>query len=476
MVALRWLRMAVLSLPFFFPLYMFKATVFGIPVTLVEAFIYAAFLALTVHLAVGHVKRNKALKLLHGFRAIFSKKHLLNIDFLKIFLPIFLFILAGVLSLIVTPEQVTMMDGSTIFYGQKIALGILKGWILNPILMFLLFIYVVKNNKDVLTLLNFYTVSALFLSLWAFMQIATQTYITPDARASGPFENANYLALYLAPAVLYTVVRIKEALFPVIYLEKYTFWKIPLRKGKFPLEKPETFLFLMAFLALFVSILYTKSYAGMLAVLLSAFFYFGFEYAEYRRNKINVPLPWKMIITVFVSLSILTLAVYNIDSSKWQSMFKFEERNSSSVRIEVYTTALTLLEENWLLGIGMGQFPAQYQLESTRILGHEPFEWNMLHPHNLFIAVWLNMGLLGVVAFMWILYLCVESTWPHLRNFAYKKVKETPKLRVLGLSLLMIILVHGLFDTPFFKNDLALLFWVIAAVCLLPTKKKVKID
>jgi O-antigen ligase len=78
--------------------------------------------------------------------------------------------------------------------------------------------------------------------------------------------------------------------------------------------------------------------------------------------------------------------------------------------------------------------------------------------------MWLNLGLLGLIAFTWILVVTFKRSAYHFKKFASTEINSAPKLRVLGMALLVSILVYGLFDTQFFKNDLSVLFWVIIAV------------
>lgn len=475
--ALRKTEKAILALPLFFPLYLFKTQIAGVPFTLVEMFVYVTALAYAMRAGRGYgVQLGRGHSVWTGREAAAGKKqfHLRAAEIVRheLFWPVALFIAAAVIGTAVAQEKTLMIDGNTVFYGQKVALGILKGWIINPLIMVALFFAAVKKSKQILTLLNYYTVSAFLLSFYALFQVVTQSYTTPDARASGPFESANYLALYIAPAVLYLLIRTKESVFSVVHLEKYSFWKIPFRRRKAPLEHPENFFFIGAFLVMFMVLLFTKSYAAMLAVTLAAAFYFGLEYLEYHRRKELKRVPWKMFAAAAFLIVAVIFTVFLIDPAKWQTVFQFQLRNSSSVRVEVYTIAVTLLKENLLTGIGLGQFPLHYQLESTRILGHAPYEWNMLHPHNLYLALWLNMGLLGVAAFFWLLFIILRKCWKHFKTFAFHKFAEEPKLRVVGFSLLLIILFHGFLDTPFFKNDLALLFWLIVCVILLPVEEK----
>ena len=92
---------------------------------------------------------------------------------------------------------------------------------------------------------------------------------------------------------------------------------------------------------------------------------------------------------------------------------------------------------------------------AVSVLGEAPFEWNMLHPHNIFLAFWLNMGLAGLIAFVW---LCGKALlW---------LTEEDTKERPLAALMVVVILVHGLFDTPYFKNDLAFQFWLLMAILL----------
>jgi O-antigen ligase len=460
---------AVIALPLLFPLYLLSENVFGVPFTLVEAIIYVTFFAwLLVFMFAG-------CRGLRGVRCLFgacdgarngrAEKFAAVRSFFKspLILPILFIIVGAVIAVIVSKQNVLMLDGTTVFYGGKVALGILKGWIVCPLIMFFLFFVTVKKNESLLKMLDYYTVSAVVLSLWSLFQVITQSYVTVDARASGPFISANYLALYIAPAVLYLLIRIRESFFYFSHI----------KNKKAPLEHPEHLLFVFGFLVIAFALFFTKSYAALTAVILSAIFYFGFEYFGYRKQKGLSGFPWKIVAISVPIVVTVVVAVFIIDPSKLGAVLQFQARNSSSVRVEVYTIATNLLKENWVTGIGLGQFPAYYQLDAVRILGHVPYEWNMLHPHNLYLAFWLNLGLLGFVAFVRLIYMMFARCKSDFMSFAFGKIAESAKIKMVGLALMLIILFHGILDTPFFKNDLALLFWLIAAVIFLPNHERV---
>ena len=88
-----------------------------------------------------------------------------------------------------------------------------------------------------------------------------------------------------------------------------------------------------------------------------------------------------------------------------------------------------------------------------------------LYPHNIFLNFWSELGILGALIFDWLIvkYLIIS-----LGLFLFnKKIKQNSVNRYLALGLfsaMIVILVHGLVDVPFFKNDLAALFFILLAL------------
>ena len=302
-------------------------------------------------------------------------------------------------------------------------------------------------------------------------QLFALYFITPDMRASGPFENANYLALYIGPAFLYLLIRVRDALFPLALIEGKRRWSMPFLSGKVPVDYTVSSLVFTGALILLFGLLASKSYGAMVAVFVAGLFYFVLEYWQFLKKEGKTTFPLKVALVIAVGLFVVLLIVFAVDPSKWQAMFQFSQRNSSSVRIEVYSIAWGLLANNWFFGIGMGQFQALYQLEAVNILGHPPYELNMLHPHNFALATWLNLGIVGLASFILILALGLQKVWPHFTTFYHEKVKGVGKVRMIAFTMLLSIVVHGFFDTPFFKNDLSLLFWIVIGVLIAVEKE-----
>lgn len=390
--------------PLLFPLYFFRGTFLGVPVTLPEVFL--GILAVWFLLE------------------IWRGKYEFRLREWKLW-PVLLFLAAAVCGILVVPEVATMVDG-TEFPAYAKALGIFKGWILAPILYFVIARTVFREKPSLIPVaLRALLFSGAVLGVMAIKQVITSEFVTLDGRASGPFESANYLSLYLGPLVVYAGLAFLESK------------KISAR----------IFLGSCGVFTLF-GLYFSQSYAAWLAVL-AALTLAGLLFIRKKGKKAF----WIAFAGLFVLGAGLVLS--QIGSEKFSQFLEFSERSSSSVRIQVYEISFALLRENPLLGIGLGQFEQQYQEVAVTVLGQAPFEWNMLHPHNIFLAFWLNMGFFGLVAFIW---LCG-------RAFLWL-TESDEKERHLAALMLVVILVHGLFDTPYFKNDLAFQFWLLLAMLI----------
>jgi O-antigen ligase len=76
------------------------------------------------------------------------------------------------------------------------------------------------------------------------------------------------------------------------------------------------------------------------------------------------------------------------------------------------------------------------------------------------------LGLLGLIAFAFILFALLWQgwrTWPRTQGF-YR-----PALWGAGAALVMWT-VHGLVDSPYWKNDMSVEFWILAALIVASAK------
>jgi O-antigen ligase len=409
----------VAAFPLLFPLYLFRGEVLGMPVTLPEV--------LLIFMCVFFVLREEL------WRPSWWAK---NAYKWKIW-PLWIFVVAAVIGALLAPEVAYMMDGNE-FAGRLKAFGILKGWIFAPLAYFFMARTYFQEKPGLIPFaLRALMLGGVFLAILALQQVWTGDFLTPDGRASGPFESANYLALYLGPIVVYgflAFARGKELGSGEFLSGGATmFWRIFLGLG-----------LLVCLGALYATLSYAAWIAVAAALVVALLVH-------------SRKLPRKVQVGIWASLFVIggLALVSQFGSDKFEQFLDFTERSSTTVRLQVYQISLAMIQDSPLLGIGLGQFEQVYQEIAPLVLGQDPYEWNMPHPHNILLGFWLNMGFFGLISFIW---LCVRAL-PWLLE------QDKHEHRIAAL-MLVAILVHGMFDMPYFKNDLAFQFWFLLAILL----------
>ena len=125
---------------------------------------------------------------------------------------------------------------------------------------------------------------------------------------------------------------------------------------------------------------------------------------------------------------------------------------SKQNRFVLWGAAVDMLRHSPVLGVGLAGFHEKYQ---NYPLGPDRVVQN--YPHNFFLNFWLETGLFGLLAITALLILFYRRV-----NFL-RSIKKWPHALPIAAGM-MVIVLHGLVDVPYFKNDLAVLFWTIFAL------------
>ena len=296
----------------------------------------------------------------------------------------------------------------------RVSLGIIKGWFVFPIIFAALSAGILKKEDRKSAYL------ALFVSAFLVALISLAYYflgrITFDGRLQGFFNSPNYLAMYLASGILIGYLWAEEK-----FYEKK--WK-----------SASAICLALALLAL--AIYLTFSYAAWVSLALSLALVIFLESKNYK----------KIILIIF--LIALSFCLQN-GTKKLEDLIKMDDRSSFSSRMMIWNSSKMIIADNWLWGIGPGNFQEKY-LEYQK---HFPayLQWAVSHPHDLYFDFWLYSGLIGLAGFLALVVFMIKDLLKKERNF----------LKLAAMGILFYILFHGIADTTYFKNDLAAVFWMI---------------
>lgn len=312
----------------------------------------------------------------------------------------------------------------------QVGLGIIKGWFILPIMLGWVVYEKTKTEEDLkaaLKWLYFGILGVAIISLAYFLE----GNLTYDKRLRAFYLSPNHLAMYLAPGIIIGLYLIKSVIFKN-------------QSDNNKLKNICAYVFYAASLNVIIASFYlTYSYMAWLAVVL------GLMIAHLVKNeKIN-----KQIILIAIII-ILLMLVSQWNTEKFANLREFTQSSLES-RIIIWKSALKILKDSPFFGIGPGNFQNKY-LEYQK---HFPpyLEWAVPQPHNLYLAFWLQSGMLGMAGFLlliikWLAGIMIRS-------------KNSQEAEVL-LGILFYVLIHGLADTPYWKNDLAVVFWIVLALGL----------
>jgi len=330
------------------------------------------------------------------------------------FLPIFL-ILFGV-----TISALFSVDIQT-------SAGIWKSWFIVPLIFFIVAISSIRTKKQVRDILIALTLSGMGVVLIALFYWLNNK-LTYDGRLGAFYLSPNYLAMYLCPILILS--------FYLYSCFKKKFLKI--------------LLFIVHY-SLFIVIYLTYSYGAWLGILAGLIFLLiiSFRGSILPKNKRRF-----LYLTSFFLLLIILAFLWQIPGQKFQGFLDFSYPSLKS-RLIIWQSAWEIIKDHPLIGVGPGMFQKYYLAFQAKLPLY--LEWAVPQPHNLFLAFWLQTGLLGLIGFIWLLAL-------FFRIGLEKLFTVHCSLFAVLMAAMIYILIHGLVDTTYWKNDLAIIFWLVIAL------------
>jgi len=127
--------------------------------------------------------------------------------------------------------------------------------------------------------------------------------------------------------------------------------------------------------------------------------------------------------------------------------------NTLDFRLRIWGQTLRMLSHSPVLGIGL----SYYQQAMGPYWQDLP---KVIYPHNIVLNFWAVTGLLGLAGFFWLAIRAFMLGW---RGWRRHPAEWRPY--DLGVMLVLVsVVVHGLVDVPFFKNDLSFEFWALLGI------------
>jgi O-antigen ligase len=416
----KWPLKTFALLPFILPSYLVRTTIGPLPTTLLELIVIATVIVWILK-KVG--SRESGVGITQFLKDTWNRSRFSLLSS-RFFLPILAWLIAGFVSIFIAENHIA-------------ALGLYRAYFIEPVLIFIIGSDLMNNNQNhaprptshvpILSslLASRFSLLLIILGLYAAVQYATGWGIPypwhdiAGRRAVGPFPYPNALSLFVAPIV---VLAFADQLRPKAerMLAAWLGWG--------------------AVIGGLIAVGLAKSDGGFIAICAGMFI------ASLFHKRI------RMIAISISVIAVIAIAVIAPLKHKVLNVVTFKEW-SGMVRTVMWKESVTMLKDHPIFGAGLGGYP-------DAIKPYHKATWMEIfqYPHNIALNLWSETGLLGLVAFGWILW-----NWAYgLRLTAYgKKVAVSHWPLAVSLPVIATLLVHGLVDVPYFKNDLAIMFWLL---------------
>lgn len=323
------------------------------------------------------------------------------------------------------------------------SLGLWRAYFLEPILFSFIVLDLAKNKKNRAIIFNSFALLILFLSAVAVYQYFSDwrlpaAYNYPNIkRLTAVFSYPNAVTLLVTPLLAFLLAYVFN-----LFSGKSDSHDVP-RRG---MSYRKIFL-ATSILAGFWLVFATKSEGAILALASVIFIFIFFKLKT--KFKQGFFLGFGFYLIFFSGLKNYFLQAFNDLFHPVASHFT----SSLSIRGLQWQETLSMLKDHWFFGAGLNGYQALFA-QYHQIQWLEIF----LYPHNIFLNFWVELGILGLLLFFVFIYLLAKSL---KKLFLQKHYLAWP----LTLAWL-VILVHGLVDVPYFKNDLSLLFFLLLSLTI----------
>jgi O-antigen ligase len=331
-------------------------------------------------------------------------------------IPMALFLLAGLVGIAVSPDRVG-------------ALGIYRAYFVEPAILFYVALDLLRTKDDFrIVLAGFAAGTTVFaimnLGAWA-IALATTKLADIDL-GNAPkalYTSPNSVAMFLEPAVT-----------------------LAAGFALYAKNRRDRTVAVVALVFLLASLVATLSRAGLLTLAVLGLV----ALVTIRRRRLKLGLLAAGIVG-----GVALLQIPEISKRMYHQFDPSYPYNTFEGRLQIWSDTLHMLRDHPIFGAGLRGYAIVMKPYVTTPKGLPE-----LYAHDIFLSMWAEVGLLGLAAFVVLLAMLLWKGWS-----AFSKTAGFPRALLWGTSAAFVaITVHGLFDTPYYGNDLSVEFWMLAAL------------
>jgi O-antigen ligase len=128
----------------------------------------------------------------------------------------------------------------------------------------------------------------------------------------------------------------------------------------------------------------------------------AFQYFKNSQVKATIISFVVIFCIFFLALKSSDIFSYRVESAL-SDIYSYHHNKATAVgqRITFFLNSLELVKTSPIVGIGVGDFPTEYQKINSVLSPEVP---TTVQPHNMYMLVLAQLGVLGLVSFLWIFF------------------------------------------------------------------------
>lgn len=183
-----------------------------------------------------------------------------------------------------------------------------------------------------------------------------------------------------------------------------------------------------------IALALTKSLGAWLSLIGAITILFFISYNEIKKRKLT------LISFIICIISVLVFIILN----RWDRLINLESSyNSITQRLNYWQTAIAVIKDHPILGIGPGNFQEVFLKYKIGL------STNTRYAHNIFLQLWAETGILGLLGMVSLIVAAVT-----------KNTVKSKYLLLAGLSFIF----HNLIDLTYFIPEAGLFWWIVISL------------
>jgi len=176
----------------------------------------------------------------------------------------------------------------------------------------------------------------------------------------------------------------------------------------------------------------------------------------------------RKLLLLLIVLCVIVAFLLSLQSARFGRVLDFSS-GTNFFRLRVWQSALHVIEDHPFTGIGLDQF--LYAFRGRYILPDAWQEPNLSHPHNIVLDFWVRLGVLGVIAISWIMFVFMKQ----MRDLYQKSnLFSTIQMSIIigCIGSMANLIAHGLVDNSVYVADLSIVFGFLLGISSLLTNMR----